>query len=124
MEDRDKRRWQAADEDGDGSLNKLEFKHFLHPEETDHMRDIVISETLDDIDKVFLIYIFTLCHFRDFLAQFHKKYIFRMETRKKMKICENGQGKILCLKLALQLAGNGPCYFCTVPFSRLFFSVS
>ncbi len=51
MEDRDRRRWQAADENGDGNLNKLEFKHFLHPEETDHMRDIVISETMDDIDK-------------------------------------------------------------------------
>jgi len=51
MEDRDKRRWQTADEDQDGHLNKLEFKHFLHPEESDHMRDIVVAETLDDIDK-------------------------------------------------------------------------
>ena len=51
MEDRDRRRWDTADENNDGSLNKLEFKHFLHPEESDHMRDIVISETLDDIDK-------------------------------------------------------------------------
>ena len=51
MEDRDRRRWQTADEDNDGHLNKLEFKHFLHPEESDHMRDIVIAETLDDIDK-------------------------------------------------------------------------
>ena len=51
MEDRDRRRWQSADENSDGTLNKLEFKHFLHPEESDHMRDIVVSETLDDIDK-------------------------------------------------------------------------
>ena len=51
MEGRDKRRWHTADEDKDGTLNKLEFKHFLHPEESDHMRDIVVSETLDDIDK-------------------------------------------------------------------------
>ena len=51
MENRDRRRWQTADENKDGALNKLEFKHFLHPEESDHMRDIVIAETVDDIDK-------------------------------------------------------------------------
>jgi len=51
MEERDRRRWESADENKDGQLNKYEFKHFLHPEESDHMRDIVISETVDDIDK-------------------------------------------------------------------------
>lgn len=51
MEDRDRRRWETADEDSNGALNKLEFKHFLHPEESEHMRDIVVTETLDDIDK-------------------------------------------------------------------------
>ena len=51
MEERDRRRWDTADEDKDGHLNKFEFKHFLHPEEADHMRDVVISETVDDIDK-------------------------------------------------------------------------
>ena len=43
MESRDQRRWTIADEDSDGSLNKVEFKHFLHPEEADHMRDIVVQ---------------------------------------------------------------------------------
>jgi hypothetical protein len=52
MESRDQRRWTIADEDKDGFLTKEEFKHFLHPEEADHMRDIVVQETLDDIDKV------------------------------------------------------------------------
>ena len=52
MEVRDRRRWGLADENGDGSLNKLEFKHFLHPEEVDHMKDLVVQETIDDIDKV------------------------------------------------------------------------
>ena len=33
LEDRDRRRWQTADENSDGNLDKLEFKHFLHPEE-------------------------------------------------------------------------------------------
>jgi len=51
MEDRDRRRWDMADEDKDGSLTKYEFKHFLHPEEADHMRDVVIQETIEDIDK-------------------------------------------------------------------------
>merc|ERR1712051_93910 len=51
MEVRDRRRWGLADENGDGSLTKLEFKHFLHPEEVDHMKDLVVQETIDDIDK-------------------------------------------------------------------------
>ena len=52
MEVRDKRRWGLADENGDGSLSKVEFKHFLHPEEVDHMKELVVQETIDDIDKV------------------------------------------------------------------------
>ena len=52
MEVRDKRRWGLADENGDGSLTKIEFKHFLHPEEVDHMKELVVQETIDDIDKV------------------------------------------------------------------------
>ena len=40
-----------ADEDKDGSLAMYEFKHFLHPEDVEHMRDIVIQETIEDIDK-------------------------------------------------------------------------
>merc|ERR1719204_1861968 len=51
MEDRDRRRWDMADEDKDGTLTMFEFKHFLHPEDADHMRDIVIQETIEDIDK-------------------------------------------------------------------------
>eukprot|EP00096_Caligus_rogercresseyi_P014647 TRINITY_DN715_c0_g1_i1.p1 TRINITY_DN715_c0_g1~~TRINITY_DN715_c0_g1_i1.p1 ORF type:complete len:324 (+),score=122.18 TRINITY_DN715_c0_g1_i1:181-1152(+) len=51
MQSRDERRWRTADKDGDGSLNAQEFKFFLHPEDADHMRDIVVTETLEDIDK-------------------------------------------------------------------------
>lgn len=40
---RDERRWQKADEDGDGLLTKEEFANFLHPEDAAHMRDIVID---------------------------------------------------------------------------------
>lgn len=48
---RDRRRWSAADSDSDDSLTREEFAAFLHPEETDHMRDIVVLETMEDIDK-------------------------------------------------------------------------
>lgn len=48
---RDKRRWQRADQNHDGSLSKEEFTDFLHPEETAHMQTVVVEETLEDIDK-------------------------------------------------------------------------
>ncbi|XP_037070428.1 calumenin-B-like [Pollicipes pollicipes] len=51
MVDRDNRRWNAADADKDGNLTRDEFAHFLHPEEVDHMKEIVILETVEDIDK-------------------------------------------------------------------------
>lgn len=47
---RDKRRWAAADVNGDGLLSKEEFVSFLHPEESVHMKDIVVYETMDDMD--------------------------------------------------------------------------
>jgi len=47
---RDKRRWAAADLDSDGLLSKKEFVSFLHPEESVHMKDIVVYETMDDMD--------------------------------------------------------------------------
>ena len=40
-----------ADENGDGSLTKVEFKHFLHPEEVEHMKDLVVQETIDVYSK-------------------------------------------------------------------------
>ncbi|XP_018572826.1 calumenin [Anoplophora glabripennis] len=48
---RDRRRWASADRDGDDNLTKEEFAGFLHPEETDYMRGMVIVETMEDIDK-------------------------------------------------------------------------
>eukprot|EP00088_Acartia_fossae_P056646 TRINITY_DN6597_c0_g1_i3.p1 TRINITY_DN6597_c0_g1~~TRINITY_DN6597_c0_g1_i3.p1 ORF type:complete len:324 (-),score=96.58 TRINITY_DN6597_c0_g1_i3:68-1039(-) len=51
MEARDHRRFSLADTDQDGALTKLEFQSFLHPEHADHMRDIVVTETFEDIDK-------------------------------------------------------------------------
>ncbi|KAK9876619.1 hypothetical protein WA026_013997 [Henosepilachna vigintioctopunctata] len=51
MMKRDKRRWQMADKNGDDALTKEEFAKFLHPEEDEYMRDVVIQETMEEIDK-------------------------------------------------------------------------
>uniref|UniRef100_A0A0B7A268 Reticulocalbin-3 n=1 Tax=Arion vulgaris TaxID=1028688 RepID=A0A0B7A268_9EUPU len=51
MIERDRRRWKHADKNEDGKLTKEEFQDFLHPEEAEHMRSIVVDETLEDIDK-------------------------------------------------------------------------
>lgn len=48
---RDRRRWSVADRNADDGLTRAEFTEFLHPEESPRMRDLVVSETLEDIDK-------------------------------------------------------------------------
>ncbi|KAK5884282.1 hypothetical protein CesoFtcFv8_018120 [Champsocephalus esox] len=48
---RDERRFKTADRDGDGMATREEFTAFLHPEEFDYMKDLVVQETVDDIDK-------------------------------------------------------------------------
>ncbi|XP_061570163.1 calumenin-A [Cololabis saira] len=51
MMTRDERRFRAADADRDLIADKQEFAAFLHPEDHEHMRDIVVQETMEDIDK-------------------------------------------------------------------------
>ncbi|XP_077390423.1 reticulocalbin-3 isoform X1 [Festucalex cinctus] len=48
---RDERRFKTADRDGDGIATREEFTAFLHPEEFDYMKDLVVQETIEDIDK-------------------------------------------------------------------------
>uniref|UniRef100_UPI00358F65D6 calumenin-like n=1 Tax=Myxine glutinosa TaxID=7769 RepID=UPI00358F65D6 len=48
---RDERRFRSANPDGDMLATKDEFMAFLHPEEFDHMKDVIVMETLEDIDK-------------------------------------------------------------------------
>lgn len=43
-------RFTKADEDGNGGLNKKEFADFIHPEQSSRMKDLVITETIEDID--------------------------------------------------------------------------
>lgn len=51
MMDRDERRFKMADQDSDMKATREEFMAFLHPEEYEHMKDIVVLETMEDIDK-------------------------------------------------------------------------
>ncbi|KAG7156579.1 Calumenin-like [Homarus americanus] len=51
MVKRDKRRWALADQDEDDALTLEEFTDFLHPEEAERMKSIVVTETMEDIDK-------------------------------------------------------------------------
>lgn len=39
---RDERRFKAADRDGDQTATREEFTAFLHPEEFEHMKEIVV----------------------------------------------------------------------------------
>ena len=51
MLNRDKRRWNAADLNQDNFCSEEEFYSFLHPEQVDHTKNIVVKETIEDIDK-------------------------------------------------------------------------
>ena len=51
MLERDERRWKASDRENKGYLTKEDLTAFLHPEEYDHMKELVILETIEDIDK-------------------------------------------------------------------------
>jgi len=55
MMNRDKRRWAKADQDGDGLLTKTEFADFLHPEEVDHMKDIVIDVSMHAVSGTYTL---------------------------------------------------------------------
>lgn len=48
---RDERRFRTADRDSDGIATRDEFTAFLHPEEYDYMKGVVVQETMEDIDK-------------------------------------------------------------------------
>uniref|UniRef100_A0A915J6Q1 Reticulocalbin-3 n=1 Tax=Romanomermis culicivorax TaxID=13658 RepID=A0A915J6Q1_ROMCU len=48
---RDERRWKLADLDNDNSLSKEEYACFMHPEDCDHMKNVIVTETVEDIDK-------------------------------------------------------------------------
>lgn len=47
MMERDERRFKMADENKDMKATKEEFTAFLHPEEYDHMKDIIVMVIKD-----------------------------------------------------------------------------
>nr|CAH8837849.1 unnamed protein product [Trichobilharzia regenti] len=47
----DHRRWIAADINKDNQLDKSEFTDFVHPEDRPNMRDVIIDELLESVDK-------------------------------------------------------------------------
>ena len=47
----DKTRWAKADEDRDDALTREEFLAFEYPRERQHMKDIAVAETMEDMDK-------------------------------------------------------------------------
>jgi Ca2+-binding EF-hand superfamily protein len=51
MMDRDRRRWKNADKSKDDQLTLEEYTCFMHPETCDDMKDIIVAETVEDIDK-------------------------------------------------------------------------
>ncbi|XP_030006984.1 calumenin-A-like [Sphaeramia orbicularis] len=51
MMNRDERRFRVADKNGDLMTTKEEFTAFLHPEDFAHMKEIVVQETIEDIDR-------------------------------------------------------------------------
>lgn len=51
MQERTERRWKMADADGDGALDKAEFKNFLHPEEDEKARHVVVIEATEMMDN-------------------------------------------------------------------------
>ena len=77
MVDRDERRWNRADKNGDDMLSKQEFTDFLHPEEADHMKDIVVEVTRATFTIIYFYYDgalnfseISVCGTRYFLLQF------------------------------------------------------
>ena len=47
---RDEPRWKVADKNADSKLDKDEFNAFLHPENHEHMKALIVKETIHDVD--------------------------------------------------------------------------
>eukprot|EP00794_Sanderia_malayensis_P015719 gene15719-17304_t len=48
---KDEHKFEQADTNKDGFIERQEFIYFRHPEESQHMQDIATDEVLDDIDQ-------------------------------------------------------------------------
>ena len=54
MVERDRHRWDKADQNQDGRLTKEEFADFLHPEDVPHMKEVVIDVSSSYIQTSYL----------------------------------------------------------------------
>ncbi|KAI1293621.1 Calumenin-A [Halotydeus destructor] len=50
MQKRSERRWELADANSDTVLTKEEFKNFVHPEESEKYREVIVDEAMEDMD--------------------------------------------------------------------------
>ena len=50
MYKRAEKRWKAADKNNDNVLVKEEFKNFIHPEESEESKHILVDEAMEDMD--------------------------------------------------------------------------
>lgn len=48
---RDERRFKKADQDGDGIATREEFTAFLHPEEFEYMKDLVVQVEFSHLNE-------------------------------------------------------------------------
>lgn len=48
---RDERRFKKADQDGDGIATREEFTAFLHPEEFEYMKDVVVQVEFSHLNE-------------------------------------------------------------------------
>ena len=46
-----RRKFDAADQDKDGKMNREEYVLFQHPEEAEYMEKIAIEEIVDEVDR-------------------------------------------------------------------------
>ena len=46
-----KRKFDTADQDKNGKMDRDEYVNFQHPEETVYMEQIAIEEIVDEVDK-------------------------------------------------------------------------
>jgi len=51
MYKRAERRWKLADKNSDSVLVKEEYKDFVHPEESERTKEVLVDEAMEDMDK-------------------------------------------------------------------------
>jgi len=69
---RDRRRWNACDDDGDGILDINEYTDYNNPGEAEKLQDLIVLETLEEIDPNMDGYISEDEYIEDFIRMIKK----------------------------------------------------